>query len=523
MRKASAVAMKMPMNEKEIDRLYEVALWYKKLCDTNNEVFIPLFADKHRYLVLKGGGGSGKSIFAGRKILERAISEPGHRFLVCRKVARTIRESCFKQLLGQLAEHYPDSEYKANKGDLAIYFPNGSEIIFAGLDDVEKLKSIYNITGIWIEEASELLEGDFNQLDIRLRGETRYYKQIIISFNPISINHWLKKRFFDFDIADPAALEKARRRTRTHESTYKDNRFLDEEAKATLEAFRETDEYYYQVYCLGMWGVTGKSVFDAKAIARRLAEKIEPKRRGLFSYEDNGLALAEISFTDEKGGCISVFREPEPGVPYVIGADTAGEGSDYFAASVLDNRTGEQICTLHGKFDEDVFARQLFCLGMWYNEALIGPEANFSTYPILELERLGYKNLYVRETIDEFTHDVKRSYGFLTNTKTRPVIIANLIKVVREDITVLNDQVTMEEMLTFIRNPETLKPEAEPGSHDDTVMALCIAHYIRPQQSYLAEPSAGMSAKWSESQWEDYENASPEQREYLIKIWGNPR
>jgi phage terminase large subunit len=54
-------------------------------------------------------------------------------------------------------------------------------------------------------------------------------------------------------------------------------------------------------------------------------------------------------------------------------------------------------------------------------------------------------------------------------------------------------------------------------------MALCIAHYIRPQQSYLAEPSAGMSAKWSESQWEDYENASPEQREYLIKIWGNPR
>ena len=60
-------------------------------------------------------------------------------------------------------------ELWSTRGDLRIAFPNGSEILFAGLDDVEKLKSIYDITGIWIEEASELLEADFNQLDIRLR------------------------------------------------------------------------------------------------------------------------------------------------------------------------------------------------------------------------------------------------------------------------------------------------------------------------------------------------------------------
>ncbi len=496
---------------REVDRLYALSLWYRDLKATNNETFMPLFADTHRYIVLKGGGGSGKSIFAGRKICERAVSEPGHRFLVCRKVARTLRESCFKQILGQLSEHYKDAGYKANKSDMTISFENGSEILFAGLDDVEKLKSIYNITGIWIEEASELLEGDFNQLDIRLRGETKEYKQIIVTFNPISINHWLKKRFFDR--RDPRAV--------VHESTYKDNRFLDQAAKRTLEAFRETDEYYYQVYCLGMWGVTGKSVFDAKAIARRLAEKIEPKKRGLFTYDDNGLTLSGISFFEERDGPVSVYKEPIAGVPYVIGADTAGEGSDFFAVSVLDNTTGEQVCTLRGQFDEDVFARLLFCLGTYYNEALIAPEANFSTYPILELERLGYTNLYVRETIDEYTHAVKRSYGFLTNTKTRPVIIANLIKVVREDVNLLYDRMTMEEMLTFIRNPETLKPEAETGAHDDTVMALAIAHYVRPQQSYLRETSDTSSA-WSESQWEDYENASSEEREYLRKKWGNP-
>ena len=95
--------------QKELDLKVECALWFRNLRETNNRTFLPLFWDEHRYLVLKGGGGSGKSIFAGRKILERAITEPGHRFLVCRKVARTLRESCFKQLLGQLADFYPDS------------------------------------------------------------------------------------------------------------------------------------------------------------------------------------------------------------------------------------------------------------------------------------------------------------------------------------------------------------------------------------------------------------------------------
>lgn len=157
------------------DKLARLAVWYNHLRDTSNDTFMPLFACESRYLVLKGGGGSGKSIFAGRKVLERCRSEPGHRFLVCRKVAKTLRESCFAQLRGQIAEHYPDSGAVVNRGELRIVFPNGSEILFAGLDDVEKLKSIYDITGIWIEEASELLEADFNQLDIRLRTQCPYY------------------------------------------------------------------------------------------------------------------------------------------------------------------------------------------------------------------------------------------------------------------------------------------------------------------------------------------------------------
>lgn len=494
------------------DKLAELAVWYNNLRDTSNDTYMPLFECDSRYLVLKGGGGSGKSIFAGRKVLERCVSEPGHRFLVCRKVARTLRESCFAQLRGQIAEHYPDCGAVVNRGDLRIVFPNGSEILFAGLDDVEKLKSIYDITGIWIEEASELLEADFNQLDIRLRTQCPYYLQIILTFNPISITHWLKARFFDKK--DPRAT--------VHESTYKDNRFLAQEAVKTLEAFRGTDEYYYMVYCLGQWGVTGKTVFDAKAITDRLMLRIQPEAVGYFDYEDDGLALSHIRWVDDPNGFIRIYHRPRDGYPYVIGGDTAGDGSDSFVGQVLDNTTGEQAATLRHQSDEDLYAKQMYCLGMYYNTALIGIETNWSTYPVMELERLRYPRQYVRESVDDYTHKVRHSFGFWTSAKTRPIIISELIKAVREDVSILNDDTTMDEMLTFVRD-EHYKPTAEDGAHDDCVMSLAIAHHIRPQQSYLVETAPEKTVDWDESMWEDYNNASPEQQQYLIKKWGRPK
>ena len=319
-----------------LEQKLDVALWWKQMRETNNARFLPLLFDKHRFLVLKGGGGSGKSIFAGRKILERVTNEPGHRYLVVRKVAKTLRESCFEQLKKQAYEYYADQIAFIPKGkgsDMYIRFKNGSEILFAGLDDVEKLKSIFDITGIWIEEASELEEGDFNQLDIRLRTEFPFYLQMILTFNPISITHWLKKRFFD--TKDPRAT--------VHESTYKDNRFLTPEARITLEAFRETDEYYYMVYCLGQWGVTGKTVFNGKAVAERLTyvEKQGWRKRGYFAYtlSPDDIHISEWHWEDDENGPVILYAEPTEGRPYVVGGDTAGDGSDYFVGQVLDNIT----------------------------------------------------------------------------------------------------------------------------------------------------------------------------------------
>lgn len=504
------------------DGLFDTAWWFEKLKERTNESFLPLYFDRHRYLIMVGGGGSGKSICAGDMILNRVTSEEGHTWLVCRKVAKTLRQSCFNQLVGQASEHYADQIDRIYPGDLRISFKNGSKIIFAGLDDVEKLKSIYNITGIWIEEASEISEQDFNQLDIRLRGQTKYRKQIIVTFNPVSILHWLKRRFFDFRGADGRMIpEKERRKIRTHHSTYKDNRFLPQEDIEVLEAFEHTDPYYYQVYCLGQWGVLGQSVFDAQAVSARLLTIPAAADRGRFEYADYGTGIKGIRWVSDKTGWIRIYKQQTEHRHYVIGGDTAGTGSDSFVGQVIDNLTGEQVAVLRHSFGEDEYAKQMYCLGTYYNEALIGIETNYSTYPVMELERLGYARQYVRETLDNYTHRLRKSYGFETTSKTRPVIIANLITWVRENIESINDKDTLEEMLTFVRN-EDYRPEAEEGAHDDCIMALAIAHYIRPQQQYADDKPATDKTGWTQDMIDDYRRGSEDDRAEMLKRWGAP-
>ncbi len=501
----------------ERDRL-QVALWWKQLKQTSNDTFLPLYFDESRYLVLKGGGGSGKSVFAARKVLERTTSEPGHRWLVTRKVDKTIRESCFEQLKDMAYTYYPEHIAKIPQGkssDMYIKLRNGSEILFSGLDNVEKLKSIFDITGIWCEEASELEEGDFNQLDIRLRTDFDYYLQLILSFNPIAVTHWLKKRFFDRK--DP--------RARVHESTYKDNRFLTEEAIRTLESFREIDEYYYMVYCLGQWGVTGKTVFNAKAVAERLeyVKKHPPLQQGRFLYDlaADGKQLQNIRWEDDPDGPVKLYRLPEEGRPYVIGGDTAGDGSDWFTGQVLDNISGHQVAVLRHRYDEDTYAEQMYCLGKFYNDALEAPECNFSTYPVKRLNMMRYPRLYVRKVEDTFDGTIRHAYGFRTDRLTRPVIISELIRVMRDGLDKIHDEDTLMEMLTFVRS-DSLRAEAQAGAHDDLIMALAIAYYIRPQQDMTVRRQEEKRT-WSADMWEDYRRASPQQRKFLLEKWGHPK
>lgn len=267
---------------------------------------------------------------------------------------------------------------------------------------------------------------------------------------------------------------------------------------------------------------TGTCVFDKEALVlRRAAVSADKWEYGRFTYRNDGLRISDIKWQPEKGGPIRIKKKPEEGVPYVIGGDTAGTGSDFFVGQVLDNTSGEQVAVLQQLMGETEYTRQMYCLGMYYNTALIGIETNYSTYPVQELERLRYPKQYVRQHLDKYTQKLTDEFGFNTTSRTRPTIIDNLKAVAREHLELISDYGTLGEMLTFVYD-ENWRPEAEEGEHDDLVMALAIAHEIRPQQrrSKYVSPQ---TAAWDEDMWQDYRNASPAEREQLIKRWGTPK
>ncbi len=224
---------------------------------TANKAYLPLFNNKDRYLIIKGSAGSGKSVFASQKIVARTITESNHTFLVVRKVHRTIKRSVWSELIKRIKELDLLHEFEFNKTDFTIYHKlTGNSILCVGLDDPEKLKSISEPTGVWVEESTELNKDDFLQLDTRIRGQVTNYIQIIFSFNPVDASHWIKKYFFDAEWPQTVDIDgrKITITCTTLETTFRDNRFLTDEDVAALKIKSSLSKNHYRVYYLGEWG-----------------------------------------------------------------------------------------------------------------------------------------------------------------------------------------------------------------------------------------------------------------------------
>lgn len=235
--------------------------------------------------------------------------------------------------------------------------------------------------------------------------------------------------------------------------------------------------------------LSGKNVFDTAVILDRIDTAPAPLKVGYFKYDYDGLNITNIQWVNDKSGYISLYQFPNtPEITqYCIGGDTAGEGSDFFTGHVLDARTGKQVAVLRHQFDADLYTKQMYCLGKYYKDALIGIEANFDSYPIMELQRLGYLNQYTREVQDTYTGKTEKRFGFKTTSLTRPTIISRLIEIVREHCDTISDRATLEELLTIVRNDKG-RIEAPEGGHDDMMMGLAIAHHIRSQVVFDTRP-----------------------------------
>lgn len=255
---------------------------------------------------------------------------------------------------------------------------------------------------------------------------------------------------------------------------------------------------------------SGDCVFDLESLNNQLARVagLQPIKKGYFSYrktaepivnsngeaEDVAWKISGIEWVDSRDGCISIHEEPQvktnhegyivAKAPYVIGGDTAGSGEDYFTGKVINNLTGATAATLHKqRMDEDLYAEQMYCLGMYYHEALIGIETNYSRHPTRVLQKkYGYPNLYMRQRVDRLNDKVEEVCGFETTTKTKPIIIGELVELMRDDPTIEVDVATLKEMTTFVKK-DNGKQEAIDGAHDDLVMAKAIAHFISSQQT----------------------------------------
>ena len=225
-----------------------------------NRSFRDADISKCRYIVMKGSAGSGKSVDTAQHYILRLMKDPGRNLLCVRKSDVTNRDSTFAELQGAIFRMFGEKwklYWYINSSNMLLECrANHNQIIFRGVNDDkqrEKLKSITfkrgKLTDVWIEEATELMQSDFEIIDDRLRGELppgQFY-QIRLTFNPVSASHWIKAQFFDRK--DPDVF--------THSSTYKSNRFIDEGYYRRMERRKEVDPEGYRIYGLGEWGETG--------------------------------------------------------------------------------------------------------------------------------------------------------------------------------------------------------------------------------------------------------------------------
>ena len=296
---------------------------FSHLKEVTNETYYPYYWNTDRYFVTYGSAGSGKSHFCAQKIINRLVNEDvGHRFLVLRKYSPDLELSAFKLIKDYLVKWNLWEFCKVTIKPMHIVFlPNGNEIYFRGLDDMEKVKSIENITSIWYEESTEADEQDVIQLDLRLRPkfkdnytdpEKGAYPQIMFSYNPISKQKWTYKAHFRNE------RKSYRRQIKTKieyggqehiitswmtvlHTTYKDNKFLSLQYVAMLEELINRDEAFHKIYAKGEYADIKNKIYGNYTIVDEFPEaEYEKTWYGLDFGFTHPIALVEVNSVGNK-------------------------------------------------------------------------------------------------------------------------------------------------------------------------------------------------------------------------------
>lgn len=369
-----------------------------------NKAFYPFLRDySHRFEVYYGGAGSGKSVFIAQKLAIKALTSK-RTVLIMRKVGSTIKDSVWQLVVSALSQCGALKYCSVNKSVFTIELPSGSTLLFKGMDDSEKIKSVLGITDIWCEEATEFSEEDIEQLNLRLRGNADNL-QMFFSFNPVSKANWVYRRWFK----DGAIVTDD---TVIHKSTYKDNRFLPDDYITTIEKMARTNPTYYRIYALGEFASLDKLVFNNWSIGR-----IED------THDWNLLCGLDFGFTNDPTAFVVSFLKD----------NTLFIGKEYVKTGLLNDQIARVITelgfsksTIIGDSAEVKSIEELRRAGLYriYPAAkgqgsvlqgiqklqqldiIVAPECE---HVITELQNYAWKKdkasgEYINEPIDEFNH-----------------------------------------------------------------------------------------------------------------------
>lgn len=280
---------------------------------------------------------------------------------------------------------------------------------------------------------------------------------------------------------------------------------------------------------------SGNCVFDVEKLTYRKAEleqeyKINPYKQGFFEFKWNDeeskdyIINSSIRFVENKLGMIKIYEKPKTSGYYVIGGDTAGDGSDFNTGTCINNTTGKRVATVRTQVNSDIYTWQMYCLGIYYNQALISIEINFNTFPVLELKRLKYPHQYIREEFDSISKKMQEKYGWKTDRNTRPLLIANEQATIRDHIENFTDIDMILECLSFIYD-DNMRPDAMSGKHDDLLFSDMIAETTKWQQKVETAPQKTLQGYFTESELEDlgYINKSTPKKNNVTKSMMNRR
>ena len=241
-----------------------------------------------------GGASSGKSHGVIQKVVFKSLQawKYPRKVLFLRKVGSSVYDSIFEDVKQCLEAWGLLGACKVNNSAYRIELPNGAQFIFKGLDNPEKIKSIKGISDVVMEEASEFTLDDYTQLTLRLRDKKHPNKQIYLMFNPVSKVNWVYNAFF----------VKKPKNTVIYQTTYRDNRFLDEVTKENIEELAERNEAYYKIYALGEFATLDKLVFPKykKQLLNKEELKHIPSDFGLdYGFINDPSAFMHVKIDEE--------------------------------------------------------------------------------------------------------------------------------------------------------------------------------------------------------------------------------